>query len=90
MTMLNHTTRYPPALASIRRGADGLLARTGRLINRLVAAVIARHHRQAELSALRQMSDRQLKDMGLYRCQIGGALDEAAATRERLQGFDRH
>jgi uncharacterized protein YjiS (DUF1127 family) len=90
MTMLNHTTRYPPALVSIRRGADGLLARTGRLINRLVAAVIARHHRQAELSALRQMSDRQLKDMGLYRCQIGAALDEAAATRERLQGFDRH
>ena len=90
MTMLNHISRYPPALAVIRRGSHGFLAHAGHLINRLVAAVIARHHRHAELSALGRMNDQELKDMGLYRCQIGAALDEAAATRERLQGFDRY
>jgi uncharacterized protein YjiS (DUF1127 family) len=89
MTMLNHISRYPPALAAIRRGSEGVLAGAGCLINHLVAAVIARHHRQAELSALREMSDQALKDIGLYRCQIGDGLDDAAATRTRMQGFDR-
>jgi uncharacterized protein YjiS (DUF1127 family) len=89
MTMLNTTPRYPPATAGLWRGSDSLLARAGRLINHLVAAAIARHERHAELSALGRLSDRELKDMGLYRCQIGPCLDEAAETRIRLQQFDR-
>lgn len=90
MTMLNTTPRYAPATAGIWKGSDShsLLARAGRLINHLVAAAIARHERHAELSALGRLSDRELKDMGLYRCQIGPRLDEAAEARMRLQRFD--
>lgn len=85
MTMLSHIPRYPPATAAIRRSVDNLLTRFGRLVNRLVAAAIARHERHAALVALGRLSDRELQDIGLCRCQLGPALDEAAETRARMQ-----
>jgi uncharacterized protein YjiS (DUF1127 family) len=89
MTMFSNIPRYPPATAATARGIDGFLSRCGRPINRLAAATIARHDRGAALVALHQLGDRELKDIGIYRCQIEHGLDEAAQTRARLQGFDR-
>jgi uncharacterized protein YjiS (DUF1127 family) len=81
MTMLNTTTRY----AAIRRGAAVFLARLSRFVDR----VIAHRERQANLVALRHLCDRDLKDIGIYRCEIGDALDERAQARQRIQGIQR-
>jgi uncharacterized protein YjiS (DUF1127 family) len=70
MTMLNTIPHY--AAPGIRRGAAVALARLGRLANRWIAAFIAHRERQANLFALRYLSDRDLKDIGVYRCEIGG------------------
>jgi uncharacterized protein YjiS (DUF1127 family) len=43
-----------------------------------VAASIARHKRPAALVALCQLDDRELKDFGVCRCQIGEAVEQAA------------
>jgi uncharacterized protein YjiS (DUF1127 family) len=61
------------------------LARTRRLINRLVAVAIARRERHATLAVLRHLSGRQLSDFGLSRSQIDLGLDQAAQERSRLQ-----
>jgi uncharacterized protein YjiS (DUF1127 family) len=62
-----------------------LLARLRRLINRFLAAVIARHERHAAREALRKLDDRNLKDFGIYRSQIDSRLEELAQTRARMQ-----
>ena len=89
MTMLNNTSPYAVTAPGVRRGAAILLARFGNLINRWVAAMIARRERQAALVALRQLSDRDLKDIGLCRNEIGDALAERAEQRARIQNFQR-
>jgi uncharacterized protein YjiS (DUF1127 family) len=61
------------------------LARVRRLINRFLAAVIARHERHAARAALHRLDDRHLKDIGMYRTQIEGSLEELAQTRARMQ-----
>lgn len=85
MSMLNAIPRGAMNRTILRRGVVILLARIGRLINRWIAAAIARHERQAHLFALRQLNDRELKDIGLYRDDIGGNLAEAAKHRTRMQ-----
>jgi uncharacterized protein YjiS (DUF1127 family) len=83
MTMLTNiqtTTTRPFAL----RAAVGL-ARLRRLINRFLAAAIARHERHAAREALRKLDDRNLKDFGMYRSQIDSRLEELAQTRARMQ-----
>jgi uncharacterized protein YjiS (DUF1127 family) len=59
--------------------------RLARLINGWVAAVIAERERQANLVLLRSLSDRELRDIGLNRCEIGPGLAEAAKTRLQQQ-----
>jgi uncharacterized protein YjiS (DUF1127 family) len=59
--------------------------RLARLINGLVAVAIARRERQAQLTTLRGLSDRDLKDIGLYRSMIDYGLAEAAKNRSRCQ-----
>ena len=49
-----------------------------RVVNNFVAAIIAEREHQADLTILRNPSDRELRDMGLTRSQIGGGLAEAA------------
>jgi uncharacterized protein YjiS (DUF1127 family) len=83
MTMLNATPRDASTPTYIRRRIDILLARIGRLINGWVAAAIARHERKAALYILRRFSDRELKDIGLYRGDLGEGLEEAAKYRQR-------
>jgi uncharacterized protein YjiS (DUF1127 family) len=89
MTMLSNIPRYPLATARNGSSVGGFMVWLGRLVDRLVAAAIVRHQRQAELAALRQLSDRELKDIGICRGEIDYALGEAAKTRARLQRLDR-
>ena len=63
----------------------GLGSLLSRLVNRWVAGVIARSERQAARIALRQLDDRELKDIGLRRSQIGDAVDDIASERTRRQ-----
>jgi uncharacterized protein YjiS (DUF1127 family) len=89
MTMLNNTSPYVATAQGVRRGAASLLARLDRLINRWVAAMIARREREAALAVLRHFSDRDLKDIGIYRGDIGDALAERAEARSRMQDSAR-
>jgi uncharacterized protein YjiS (DUF1127 family) len=68
-----------------RRRFFVFLSRLGRLADDWVAFIIADFERRAEIAALQHMSDRQLKDIGLYRGQIEGALAEASRDRLRQQ-----
>ena len=85
MTLLNHTTDHPPASATIRSTFVYFISRAGQLINRAVAALIAQRERQANLVLLRNLNDRELRDIGLARGEIDGNLAEAAAARSRMQ-----
>ena len=89
MTMLNNTSPYAVTAPGIRRGATIFLARLSRHINRWIAAVIAHRERQATLVALRHLSDRDLKDIGICRNEIGDALAERAQERLRMQNSQR-
>ena len=62
-----------------------LLARLRRLINRFLAAVIARHERHAARAALHRLDDRQLQDLAMSRSEIESRLEELAQTRARMQ-----
>jgi uncharacterized protein YjiS (DUF1127 family) len=79
MTTLNTAPRY--AVPTARRGPPTFPTRLGRLFNRWVAAMIAHRERQAALAALRYLSDRDLRDIGVYRCEIDGALAEKVLAR---------
>jgi uncharacterized protein YjiS (DUF1127 family) len=89
MTMLN-IPRYPPVTERYRTRIGSFLVWSGRLVDRLAAAAIARHERQAERAALCQFSDRELRDIGIYRGEIEHGLEEAAKTRAQLQRLDRY
>jgi uncharacterized protein YjiS (DUF1127 family) len=89
MTMPNTIPSHSTAAPQIRRGIRLPLLRLGRLVDRWVSAVIARHERRAVLFALRQFSDRELGDMGLYRSDIGVGLAEAARCRLQMQQTKR-
>jgi uncharacterized protein YjiS (DUF1127 family) len=89
MTMLSNIPHHPPATSRNRSSVGSFLAWLDRLVDRLVVAVIARHERQAQLAALRQFSDRELKDIGVCRGEIDYGLGEAAKTRARQQRIDR-
>ena len=84
MTLLISTPRFHAATA-IRRRLFVFLGQLGRLVDDWVALIIADFERRAQIAALRHLSDRQLKDIGLYRGQIEGALAEASRDRLRQQ-----
>ena len=63
----------------------GLGSLLNRLLNRWVAGIIAGSEREAARAALRQLDDRELKDIGIYRHQLGDAFTEIARERIRLQ-----
>ena len=87
MTMLNTTPHY--SAPAIRRGVIVPLARLSRLVNRWIAAFIAHRERQANLVALRRLSDRDLNDIGICRCEICEALEERARARQRMRPSQR-
>ena len=61
------------------------LARVRRLINRFLAAVIARHERHAARVALHRLDHRQLQDLAMTRSEIESRLEELAQMRARMQ-----
>jgi uncharacterized protein YjiS (DUF1127 family) len=85
MTMLNNTSSNFAAPVAIRRTIRFFGARLARLIHGWIAAVIAHREYQANLVILRSLNDRELRDIGLDRGQIGDGLAEAAKTRSRMQ-----
>jgi uncharacterized protein YjiS (DUF1127 family) len=85
MTTLNNTSSHYATPATIRRAIRFIFRGLARLINSWIAAMIAHRERQANLVVLRSLSDRELSDMGLHRCEIGEGLAEAAKVRSRNQ-----
>lgn len=85
MTLLNDTSSFSATPAAIRKTIGYFARRAGRLINSWIAAFIARREYQANMALLRSLSDRDLRDIGLDRCQIGEGLAEAAKARYRGQ-----
>ena len=83
MTLLTTTRSSNTRL--FRRRLFVFLSQLGRMVDDWVAFIIADFERRAEIAALQHMSDRQLKDIGLYRGQIEGAIVEAARDRLRQQ-----
>jgi uncharacterized protein YjiS (DUF1127 family) len=80
LTIIPTSATRPFALRTAVR-----LARVRRLINRFLAAVIARHERHAARVALHRLDDRQLKDLAVARSQIESRLEELAEMRARMQ-----
>jgi uncharacterized protein YjiS (DUF1127 family) len=72
MTMLNATPSETTTPKEIRRRAHILLARVGRLVNGWIATAIARRERQSARHGLHHFSDREWKDIGLNRSDLGG------------------
>ena len=72
MTMITNLPNSAPAVPIGRKFATYL----GDCINHWLAAWIARHEREAARKMLLSFGDRQLRDIGLSRSQIDGALDD--------------
>jgi len=85
MSMLNHTSDFSSAPFLIRRSIRAFGRRLARAVNNAIAVVIAQREHQANLTVLRNLSDRDLRDIGLSRSQIGNGLAEAAKDRLRSQ-----
>jgi uncharacterized protein YjiS (DUF1127 family) len=85
MSMLNSTSEFSSAPSAIRRSLRVVGRSVSRAINNAIAAIIAQREQQANLTVLRKMSDRELRDIGLARSEIGGGLAQAAKDRSRAQ-----
>jgi len=85
MTMLNNTSSDCVIPVAFRRSVRFFTIQLARLINGWIAAMVAKRARQAQLIILWGLSDRDLKDFGLHRSQIGEGLAEAATDRSRCQ-----
>jgi uncharacterized protein YjiS (DUF1127 family) len=85
MSMLNSTSEFSSAPFAIRRSLRVFGRSVWRAINNAIAAIIAQREQQASLTILREMSDRELRDIGLARSEIGTGLAQAAKERMRAQ-----
>ena len=61
----------PNLTVRLRGRARRLGRRMKRAVDAWVASVLARRERQAAIYAVHHLSDRELKDMGLYRGSLG-------------------
>jgi uncharacterized protein YjiS (DUF1127 family) len=85
MSLLNSTSEFSSAPFAIRRSLRVFGRSVSRAINNAIAAIIAQREQQANLTVLRKMSDRELRDIGLARREIGAGLAQAAKERMRSQ-----
>ena len=85
MSMLSSISEFSSRPLAIRRSIRILARGVAATANRLTAAIIAERERQANLAVLRALSDRELRDMGLVRSQIGVGLAQAAKDRSWAQ-----
>jgi hypothetical protein len=79
MTMLTNVPRGPMAAPSIRTGVSVLWSQFRRLVNRWVAAAIARRERQAELAAQRYFGSNEPGEFGVYRYRSSASPAKTAA-----------
>jgi uncharacterized protein YjiS (DUF1127 family) len=87
MSILSNITDTTPI--AVQRSTRLLARGIVRVVNNFVAAIIAQREHQANLTILRTLSDRELRDMGLTRGQIGVGLAEAAKERALLALLQR-
>jgi uncharacterized protein YjiS (DUF1127 family) len=85
MTMLHNASGDSTVAVAFLRSLRFFRIRLARRFNDWVNAVIAHRERHAQLYVLRTLSDRDLKDLGIHRSQIGEGLAQAAADRSRCQ-----
>ena len=85
MSMLNSISDFSERPFAIRRSFRAFARNLFRLANNAVAAVIVQRERQASLTILRSMTDRELRDVGVSRNQLGPGLALAARERARAQ-----
>ena len=85
MSMLSNLTDLATPPRVVQRSMRLLSRSIFRVVSNFVAAIIAQREHQANLTVLRSLSDRDLRDMGFSRSQITGGLAEAAKARARLQ-----
>jgi len=85
MSMLSSISDFSSAPIAIRRSMKGLRRGFFRVVNNVIAAIIAQREHQANLAILRSFTDRELRDIGLERSQIGAGLAEAAKNRALSQ-----
>jgi uncharacterized protein YjiS (DUF1127 family) len=85
MSMLNSISDFSPSHIAVRRSIKVFARWIVRIANSWIAGIIAQREHQANLTILRSLSDRELRDMGLKRSQIGVGLAEAAKDRARFQ-----
>jgi len=85
MSLLNHTHDFSSTPSAIRRSLRLFARSVFRAINSAIAVIIAQREQQANLTVLRKMSDRELRDIGLARSEIGAGLAQAAKERMRSQ-----
>ena len=85
MSMLNSTSDFSSAPLAIRRSLRVFGRKAFRAFNNAIAAIIAQREHQAQMAVLRRLSDRELRDIGLSRSNIGAGLAEAAKDRTRSQ-----
>jgi uncharacterized protein YjiS (DUF1127 family) len=89
MTMLNTVRPNSTTAPAILRTARFLMKRTAHLLNHWISAVIEQQARQADIIILRHFTDRELKDIGLTRGDLGEGLAEAAKCRTQMQRSNR-
>ena len=85
MSMLNYTSSTFVTTGAMRSTFRSWLASLGHMINGYIAKLIAQREQQANLVILRYLADRDLRDMGINRSQIGEGLAEAAKERAAMQ-----
>ena len=85
MSLLNSTSDLSASQFATGRSLRGFGRSVFRAVNNFVASIIAQREHQAQLTILRQLSDRELRDIGLSRSDIGAGLAQAAKDRTRLQ-----
>jgi uncharacterized protein YjiS (DUF1127 family) len=88
MTLLSHNSGHS-GTSSIWKHASFIHGWFYRQLNESVAAFLARREYQATLAMLHGLSDRELRDMGLHRGQLGPALEDAAKFRASRQKPNR-
>jgi uncharacterized protein YjiS (DUF1127 family) len=87
MSILSNITDTTPI--AVQRSTRLLARGIVRVVNNFVAAIIAQREHQANLTILRTLSDRELRDIGLTRGQIGVGSAEAARERALLALLQR-
>jgi uncharacterized protein YjiS (DUF1127 family) len=84
MTLLSHNSGHS-GTSRVWEHASFIYEWFHSQLNEQVAAFLAHREYRATLGMLHRLSDRELRDMGLHRGQIGPALKDAGTYRASRQ-----